>query len=97
MIGALFPKSSTLSSHKTPSKRGWSWASALFMLVTAAALVAWAPEAGAYEQYSLTGGNNASGNCADCHGDFNGANYTSIKDGTPWNDDLHDGHRRDSR
>ncbi len=40
MTGGTFPKSAKLSSHHAPRKRGWSWLGALFMLVTAAALVA---------------------------------------------------------
>ena len=44
----------------------------------------------AFPTYSSNG---ETGNCADCHGDFNGANYTSNSDDSPWGDDLMGGHR----
>ena len=31
-------------------------------------------------------------NCNNCHGDFKEDSYTSLKDGTAWNDNLMDGH-----
>jgi hypothetical protein len=46
--------------------------------------------ASAYETYSTDG---ETGNCASCHGDFNGENYVSNSDGTAWNDHLMDGHK----
>lgn len=56
-----------------------------------AALFSWAPEAGAYMQWSV---DRVGGNCANCHDDFRlGGNYISRKDGTAWGLDLHDGHR----
>ncbi|MDH3920189.1 MAG: cadherin-like domain-containing protein, partial [Rhodospirillales bacterium] len=92
MTGGLFSKSAKPSSHHAPRKRGWSGLGALFMLVTVAALVAWAPEVGAYDQYTQNGGDAT--NCGTCHGDFRANGYVSLKDGTAWNDDMHDGHRR---
>ena len=43
----------------------------------------------AFETYSTDG---STGNCANCHGDFRGDNYTSNSDGTAWNDHLMGGH-----
>lgn len=52
---------------------------ALFALVTVIALLGWAPEASAYSQYTPSKGGQ--GNCASCHGDFNGnAPYVSLQD-----------------
>ena len=46
----------------------------------------------AYETYSTASGGASTGNCADCHGEFKGSNYTSNSDGTPWGDNLMGGH-----
>jgi len=59
------------------------------VLVAALCLLPSGP-ANAYGQYSV---DRTSGNCADCHGDFNGSNYVSAHDGKAWNLNLHDGHR----
>jgi hypothetical protein len=92
MTGGTFPKFAKLSTHHAPRKRGRSWLGALFMLVTAGTLLAWAPDAAAFSQYSEAGDAT---NCRACHGNFRANGYVSLKDGTPWNDDMHDGHRRD--
>ena len=48
--------------------------------------VLWAPSASANPDWS---------GCSGCHGGaFNGSNYTSNHDGTPWNMDLMDGHEQ---
>ncbi len=62
-----------------------------FSVVLLAAL--WAPPASAWQTYSADPVSNT-GNCANCHGDFNGGNYTSLKDGTPWPANLMNGHNR---
>jgi hypothetical protein len=68
------------------------------MLIALVALMAWTPEAVAFEQYSV---DRDTGNCADCHFNFRNPpqaegdpfGYVSNKDGTNWLDDLHDAHR----
>jgi hypothetical protein len=54
-------------------------------IIALAAFAAWAPEAGAFENYS---------GCSGCHGGFRSGNYASKVDGSLWNDDMHDVHRR---
>ncbi len=61
-----------------------------FLVIALAALVGPALQAGAFDRYSSGPG---FGNCADCHGDFNGSPYSSVKDGASWGQNLHDGHR----
>ena len=90
MIGETFRNSSNLSSRHAPSTRGRHWLSALFTFLTFAVLMAWAPEASAYTQYSIS---RSAGFCADCHGGFRDNPYISPK-GDNWGDDAHDVHRR---
>jgi hypothetical protein len=56
------------------------------------ALVAWTPEASAYDLYSGSDNNTDTGNCANCHGTFNSGTYTSLKDGSTWGQNLMTGH-----
>jgi hypothetical protein len=62
---------------------------ALLSLLASIAVLSWMPQAVAFQQY---GGNT---NCQGCHGDYRANGYVSQKDGTHWNDDLHDPHRND--
>ena len=64
----------------------------LASLLCAAGLLLGASSALAYPSYSLDPVANT-GYCAHCHGDYNGANYTSLKDGTPWGSNLMAGHQ----
>ncbi|MDH3969354.1 MAG: cadherin-like domain-containing protein, partial [Rhodospirillales bacterium] len=93
MTGGTFPKFAKLSSHHAPRKRGWSGLGALFMLVTVAALVAWTPEAGAFDNWTDTATGDFDTNCAQCHGNFRSNGYVSLKDGSPWSTSLMNGHR----
>ena len=51
----------------------------------------WASAATAFPTYSADPVANT-GNCANCHGDFNGDTYTSLRDGTNWGMNLMNGH-----
>lgn len=62
---------------------------ALLSLLASIAVLGWMPQAVAFQEY----GGNA--NCEGCHGGYTTNNYVSQKDGTPWNDSLHDPHRND--
>ena len=65
--------------------------SILSICITAlVAFAAWAPDVGAFSQWSNP---DDQGNCAACHGDFEADNYVSFNDGTPWGTSLHNGHR----
>jgi hypothetical protein len=62
-----------------------------FTIAMGVLLLAGSPECRAWSTYS-TGEDPATGNCADCHGEFRGGDYTSNFDGTAWNAHLMDGH-----
>ncbi|MEW5744226.1 MAG: choice-of-anchor D domain-containing protein [Nitrospirota bacterium] len=70
----------------------------LYLAVIAfAVMVSWTAPAGAFEQYSSDG---TTGNCADCHGNFLAATYSSLaaaKASNPaWPGSLHNVHRNGS-
>ncbi len=62
---------------------------ALLSFLASIAVLTWVPQAVAFQVYTTSGNNN----CAGCHGDYRANGYVSQKDGTPWNNNLHDPHR----
>ncbi|MDH3589647.1 MAG: hypothetical protein OEQ74_09605, partial [Gammaproteobacteria bacterium] len=66
--------------NKKPSFRQKTCINAM---LAAALLFAWSGSVTAYPTYD---------DCAGCHGDFNGDDYTSLRDGTAWGTDLMSGH-----
>jgi PKD repeat protein len=76
---------------KQLSLRARAYMTPLFvLLVTITVLMTGAPEAWAYEQYSIS---KDATNCRACHGNYRSSPYTSLVDGVNWGDDLHDVHR----
>ncbi len=62
-------------------------------LALAMPLLLWSQPAAAYESYT-TAADDTTTFCAACHGGFRTGGYVSLKTGEPWNDDMHDVHRR---
>jgi cytochrome c553 len=92
MIGGNFRRYSAASPGRAPGKRGWGAARAfLFAVAALGAQAVSAPEASAFQTYSVDG---TTGNCANCHGDFNSGNYMSntADDPVTWGTDLMSGH-----
>jgi hypothetical protein len=71
--GTSYPPVMPQHRHEWPIRlglmRGRNWLGALFLVFMA--LVAWTPEASAYDLYSGSDNNTDTGNCANCHGPFN--------------------------
>ena len=77
MMSGFFRKSSTLSSQTVSSKRGWSWANALALLVMIAALAGWTTAASAFESYHDPNTNDT-GYCTTCHPGFAGGRSDTL-------------------
>lgn len=73
---------------KICGRRMQLWVGSAALAFACGLLLLVAGSAGAYTTYSVDG---TTGNCANCHGDFRGPNYTSPVDGA-WGDDLHTPH-----
>ena len=82
---------------KRANRQGWGRRTrghrsvARLTAVVAAAAALGAP-AFAFPAYSEDPDNDT-GYCAACHGNFDGDDYTSLQDGTLWNNSLMDAHR----